>query len=165
MRAIVMALFLLAGLFGAASACTSSTSKRFLWGMLMASFGLGLAVEVALEGYVGILVISVFLVTDVILYLYFRTHALLPAARVERSKADLIYRVSILWVILSSVAAGGLWIFSSDRARTTADAPALRMAALNEKVWGNDWLLIGVALFSISVMASGGFFLVRKEKG
>lgn len=163
MRDAATLLFLLTALAGAVAAGSASTTKRLLWGMIVATFGLGFAVETALEGYIGVLVISVFLVSDVVLYLFFRTQQLVPNPAGEKSRADLIYRISMLWMMLMASAAGSCWIFAADRSGAGESLAGPRMAALHEKIWGNDWLLIGALIFSISILAAGGFFLVRKE--
>lgn len=158
----LIVLSLIGALVSAFAACTATNAKKVLWGSLATTIGIGLSVELALKGYLGMLVISVFLVADVVLYLFLRTQQLLPNEEVGTRRTDIVYRVSMLWVVLCSCVAGAYWIFSQEFRSFPAPDSAVRISALYEKLWGSDWILILAILFSLTVLVTGGFFLVRK---
>jgi hypothetical protein len=163
MRDIATLFFLITAACGALAACTAATAKRLLWGLIIASFGLGISIEVALEGYLGVLVVSVFLVTDVVLYLFLRTQEFFPLMEMKLSKFNMVYRISVLWAALASAIAGSIWIYSTERTINVSGFSESRMSALYEKIWGADWIIMASILFSIALLVVGGFFLVRKE--
>lgn len=158
----VIIFFLALASVSAVAACTAKNAKRVLWGLLTTTIGIGIAVELAIKGYLGVLVLSVFLVTDVVLYLFLRTQVLVPSDMPDSGKTDVFYRVSMLWVVFCSCLAGAFGIFSTEFHEFSTFDSSLRMAALYDKLWGNDWILILAMLLSLSVLVVGGFFLIRK---
>lgn len=162
MTGIVVVFFLVLASLSAVAACTAVSARRVLWGQLLATIAIGIAVEIAIKGYLGVLVLSVFLVTDVVVYLFLRTQTLVPKEPVQSAKTDTVYRSTMFWVILCACAAGAYAFFSTEFEPFSTYDSSLRLAALYDKLWGSDWLLVVALLFSLAAFVAGGFLLVRK---
>ena len=156
--------FLLLAFLFALLACTARTTERLLWGAVICSLGLGLAAQVAGGGYYGLMMLAVFLATDLVIYLYFRTQSLLPERLPKNRRADRVYRIFFLWLALCAVAGSVLLAIGPEMnlPSSLADGPGLSL--LHGRIWGGDWLLILVPLLSIVGLVVGSFFLVRKER-
>ncbi|RZA04753.1 MAG: hypothetical protein EOP11_14380 [Proteobacteria bacterium] len=158
-----VALFLLVALGAGAAACTASFTERLLWGSALCSVALSLAVQFTYGGYYGVLMLGSFLVADLVVYLYFRTQNLLPKRPPRNLRADRLYRAFFLWLAFCGVAGGGIALFNADPGLPLrGEAPG--MGLLHERIWGPDWILVAIPVFSLLVLVVGGFFLVRKER-
>lgn len=160
---LVILIFLTLAFVFAAVACASRTAERFLWGSVICSLGLGLAVQVSGGSYYGLTMVAVFLVTDIVVYLYFRTQRLLPAGPPKNPRSDRLFRVFFLWLAACFVAAAGFVLFRSEPflPARALDGPGLRF--LHERIWASDWLLLLISFISLLGLVTGGFFLVRRE--
>jgi hypothetical protein len=145
-------------------AITSDSTERLLWGSILCSAGLGAAVEFISGGYYGILIIAVFLATDFVVYLYFRTQELLPSRPARNRRADWLYRLFFLWLSFCSVVAGGLAIMDLGEGMPARANSGSSLALLHERIWSSDWLLALIPLLFLLVIVTGGFFLVRRER-
>jgi hypothetical protein len=145
-------------------AVTSENAERLLWGSVLCSMGLGLAVELLSGGYYGILVTSVFLAVDTIIYLYFRTQNLIPARETKNPRANFVFQVFFVWIFLCVIALGGLGLVEFGALFSDSPGDGWGMHLLYEKIWGADWLLILIPILTLLGMVTGGFFLVRKER-
>jgi hypothetical protein len=144
-------------------AVTATSTERLLWGSLGASAGLGLAVEVRGGGYYGILMVAVFVVTDLVLYLFFRSLRLLPERPARQARADRAYRVFFLWISFCALAGILLLAFAPIGADTWAAPGSSAISLLYERVWAGDWILIALPVLGLVALVTGGFFLVRRE--
>ena len=155
--------FLLAAFLASLRAVTASSTERLLWGSLTLSICLGLAVELRGGGYYGILMGAVFVVTDLMLYLFFRSLKLLPDRPARHAQGDRAYRVFFFW--LSLCAMGGILLLAfapvSDGVWSSPSGSAIEL--LYARVWGGDWLLTALPVLGLVVLVTGGFFLVRSE--
>lgn len=156
-------IFLIVALGAGVIACTASLTERLLWGSAVCSFALSVAVQFSYGGYYGVLLLGSFLVADLVIYLYFRTQNLLPARPARNARADRVYRIFFVWLAFCAVAGGAIALFSVDPGLPLRGDGA-GMATLHERVWGADWILVAIPVFSLLVLVMGGFFLVRKER-
>jgi len=161
---VAAAVFLLAVAFIATlRAVTASSTERLLWGSLMASAGLGLAVQFRGGGYYGILMVAVFVVTDLMLYLFFRSLRLLPSQPARHARGDRVYRIFFLWLSFC-VMAGILLLAFAPTAREIWQAPVGNaIDLLYSRVWAGDWILAALPVLGLVALVTGGFFLVRRE--
>lgn len=164
MMALAASFTLGLALIAALLAITSDSTERLLWGSILCSIGLGAAVELVSGGYYGVLIIAVFLSADIAVYLYFRTQELLPARAARNRRADWFYRLFFLWVALCAVVAGGLAILEHGENMQASGNQASGLALLHERIWSTDWLLALIPILFLVVIATGGFFLARKER-
>ena len=104
MISLAVTLLLLLALVASVLAISSESTERLLWGGALASLGLGAAVELACGGYYGFLMIAVFLMSDLAIYLFFRTQRLLPAQPPPSARNDRLFRLFFLWLALCAVA-------------------------------------------------------------
>jgi hypothetical protein len=155
--------FLLVALFFAFLACMARTTEAFLWGAALCSLGLGVAVQISGGGYYGLVMLGAFLVTDLVIYLYFRTQGMLPATAPKNPRVDRVFRVVFLWLALTAIGGGAFVVFQPGTALPGASAPGQALALLHEKIWAADWLLILIPTLAIVAFVAGGFFLVRKD--
>jgi len=159
-----LALALLAvGLFATLRAVTSSFNERLLWGSLVASGCLGLAVQVRGGGYYGILMVAVFVVTDLVLYLFFRSLRLIPTRSARHSRGDRAYRFFFLWLSFCLMAGSALLAFAPVGDAVWAASPTGGIELLYARVWGGDWILAALPVVGLVALVTGGFFLVRGE--
>jgi sterol desaturase/sphingolipid hydroxylase (fatty acid hydroxylase superfamily) len=158
-----VALFLVLALLAGVLACTASFTERLLWGSAVCSCALSLAVQFSYGGYYGVVMLGSFLVADLVIYLYFRTQNLLPARPTRNVRTDRLYRVFFLWLALCGVVGGGTALFTAEPGLPLR-AEGTGMTLLHERVWGPDWILVAIPIFSLLVLVMGGFFLVRKER-
>lgn len=161
--AVALALLVLAFL-STLRAVTASSTERLLWGLLVSSICLGLAVQLRGGGYYGILMVAVFVITDLMLYLFFRSLRLLPSQHASNLRGDKVFRTFFLWVSLCAVAGVFLLAFypTSDDIWNAPSASAI--SPLYARVWAGDWLLTTLPVLGLIVLVTGGFFLVRREK-
>lgn len=156
--------FLVMALVFALLACSSRTAERLLWGSVLCSLGLGVAVQITGGSYYGMMMVSAFLVTDLVVYLYFRTQSLVPSRPPINIRADQLFRIFFLWLAACGIVGLGILLFQSDPGlpMRAADNPGLRL--LHERIWAADWLLILIPVVSLVGLVIGGFFLVRRER-
>jgi hypothetical protein len=144
-------------------AVTASSTERLLWGSLGASAGLGLAVELRGGGYYGILMVAVFVVTDLMLYLFFRSLRLLPDKAAQHARGDRAYRMFFLWLSLCAMAGVLVLAFAPTGDEIWSAPPATAIGLLYERVWAGDWILAALPVLGLVALVTGGFFLVRRE--
>ena len=164
MSMIVALVLLLISFLSVVRAVTASSTERLLWGLLISSTGLGLAVQLYGGGYYGMLMVAVFLVTDLMVYLFFRSLKLLPAREAKHPRGDRAFRVFFLWLSLCAMGVVLLLSFympDPDGVWTATPSP---IAPLYARVWAGDWLLTALPVLGLVVLVTGGFFLVRKEQ-
>lgn len=145
-------------------AAATRETEKLLWGTILCSLGLGLSILISGGGYFGVLVISVFLLTDLLLYLYFRSLYVHPKKKLINKAADRMNRIFMLWMGLCGFIIAAISMhefiennpFSGDRLRP--------VALLHQRIWGEDWYILSLATMIIGLVAFGGFFLVRREK-
>lgn len=145
-------------------AVTSRSTERLLWGSILSSVGLGLAVQLRGGSYYGLLMVAVFVITDLVLYLFFRSQKLLPAQGARHEKGDKLFRVFFLWLALCAVAGTVAIVFSPAAGELWREGGGTGLALLHERVWAADWLLLILPVLALVVIVTGGFFLVRKEQ-
>lgn len=144
-------------------AVTASSTERLLWGSLVSSACLGLAVQLRGEDYYGILMVAVFVVTDLMLYLFFRSLRLLPDRPPRKARGDRAYRVFFLWLSFC-VMAGILLLAFAPVGDGLWSAPAgTAIGLLYSRVWAGDWILAALPVLGLVALVTGGFFLVRRE--
>jgi hypothetical protein len=163
-EAFFIAGFLSVSLVFALLACTARSTERLLWGTVLCSLGLGVAAQISGGGYYGLVMLAVFLATDLVIYMYFRTQGLLPSRPPKNPRADRIFRVVFLWLGITAVAGGALPIFQPEMGLPAKLAEVPGMSLLHERIWANDWLLILVPSLTLVGLMAGGFFLVRRER-
>jgi hypothetical protein len=161
--AVILALLALA-FFSTLRAVTASTIERLLWGMLASSIGLGLAVQLHGDGYYGLVMLAVFVLTDMMIYLFFRSLKLMPENPARNARADRLLRIFFLW--LSFCGIGGILglALSHSAPEIWNVPPSVGMGLLAERVWASDWLLAALPVLGMVVLVTGGFFLVRRER-
>lgn len=161
---VALALVLLVvAFFATLRAVTASNTERLLWGSLVASAALGLAVQLRGGSYYGILMVAVFVVTDLMLYLFFRSLRLLPNRVARNARGDRVYRVFFLWLSMCAVA-GSLVLAFAPVGEEIWSAPAgSAIGQLYVRVWGGDWILAALPVLGLVALVTGGFFLVRRE--
>lgn len=145
-------------------AVTSDTTERLLWGSGLCSIGLGMAVELVSGGYYGILLLTVFLAADTVVYLYFRTQNLTPGREAKNRRGDFIYRVFFLWLAFCFVSLGSIALMESDSLFPAVQPESSMLALLYDRIWGPDWMLVLIPVLTLIGTVTGGFFLVRKER-
>lgn len=163
-HALTLALLLVA-FISTLRAVTASSTERLLWGLLVSSAGLGLAVQTSGGGYYGILMVAVFLVSDIMLYLFFRSLKLLPARAAHHARGDRAFRVFFLWLSFCAMGAILLFAFSYPTGDELWRVPTVSaIAPLYARVWAADWLLTALPVLGFVVLVTGGFFLVRRDQ-
>jgi hypothetical protein len=161
---IAFAVLLLAvALIATLRAVTAHSTERLLWGSLVASACLGLAVQVRGGGYYGILMVAVFVVTDLVLYLFFRSLRLLPDRPARNARGDRAYRVFFLWLTFCVMAVILLLAFAPADQEIWSAPSGAAMELLNSRVWAGDWILAALPILGLVVLVTGGFFLVRRD--
>ena len=162
---MLLALFLLGLAFlSTLRAVSAASTERLLWGLLASSIGLGLAVQLRGDGYYGLLMVAVFVLTDLMIYLFFRSLRLMPAGKSRHARGDRLFRAFFLWVSLCAIAGAAALAFTQNGAEIWAEPGASGMALLASRVWAGDWLLAALPVLGLVVLATGGFFLVRRER-
>jgi hypothetical protein len=149
---VLLVVAFLAGL----RAATASSTERLLWGSLALSMCLGLAVELRCEGYYGIQMVAVFVVTDLMLYLFFRSLKLLPDRPARNAQSDRAYRVFFLWLSLCAIG-GVLMLAFAPVSDSVWASPA------SNEIWSGDWLLAALPGLGLVILVTGGFFLVKRD--
>lgn len=155
--------FLFLALLAGLVACTARFTERLLWGAVLCSVCLGLAVQFGYGGYYGVITLGSFLISDLVIYLYLRTQNLVPAQPSRNARVDRLYRIFFLWLGLCAVGGGAAVLFSAEP-DTLMRGEAPGMAILHERIWGPDWILVAVPILSLLILVVGGFFLVRRER-
>lgn len=162
---LVVVIFLLAlAFFSSLRALTAASTERLLWGMLSTSIGLGLAVQIRGDGYYGLLMVAIFVLTDILIYLFFRSLKLMPSVLPRNARGDRFFRIFFLWLSFCGIA-GTIGLAFMESAEQIWMVPASSgMGLLAERVWAQDWLLATLPLVGLTVLVTGGFFLVRSER-
>jgi hypothetical protein len=164
MTTVALALaFLFIAFFATLRAVTAGTTERLLWGSLALSTCLGLAVQLRGGGYYGILMVAVFVVTDLMLYLFFRSLRLLPDRPPRYARGDRAYRVFFLWLSLCAMAGILLLAFAPVGADVWTAPAGSAIGLLYARVWAGDWLLAALPVLGLVALVTGGFFLVRRD--
>jgi len=161
---MAMLIFLTFALLFALLACSARTAERLLWGSVLCSLGLGVAVQISGGSYYGIIMIAALLVTDLVVYLYFRTQNLLPARPPVNLRLDRLFRIFFLWLAACCVVGVSVVLFKADPGLPLRAAGSPGLAILHERIWATDWLLVLIPVVSLVGFVVGGFFLVRKER-
>lgn len=144
-------------------AVTAASTERLLWGSLISSVCLGLAVQLRAGEYYGILMVAVFVVTDLMLYLFFRSLSLMPQSEPRHQRGDRIFRIFFFWLSLCAVAGIILVSFVPMNESVWVLPSVSAIAPLYSRVWSDDWLLTFLPVLGLVVLVAGGFFLVRRE--
>ncbi len=164
MNLVVMLALLAVAFLSTLRAVTAASTERLLWGMLTASIGLGLAVQLRADGYYGLLMVAVFVLTDIMLYLFFRSLKLLPDRPAKNERSDRLLRTFFLWLSLCGVAAAVALAFTYSNNEIWSLPPAPGLGLLADRIWAGDWLLAILPVLGLAVLVTGGFFLVRREQ-
>jgi hypothetical protein len=161
--ALGISIFLLLAALAGLVACTSRYTERLLWGGALCSVCLALAVEFGYGGYYGLLMLGTFLISDVAIYLYFRTQGLESIKPSRNLRADRIYRIFFLWLAFCALAGGGVALFTVEPGLPERGDALPGMSLLHDRIWGPDWILVLIPILTLLVVVVGGFFLVRRE--
>jgi|GEM_PF-3700094 len=161
--AVILVLLALAFL-STLRAVTAATTERLLWGMLASSIGLGLAVQLRGDGYYGILMVAVFMLTDLMIYLFFRSLRLMPERPARNARTDRLLRTFFLWASFCAIAGFAGLTFSQGSPDIWVTPAASGMNLLSARAWAGDWLLAALPVMGLLIMVTGGFFLVRRER-
>ena len=157
-------LFLLAVSFVSTfRAVSATTTERLLWGMLIASIGLGLAVQLQGGGYYGLLMVAVFVLTDLMIYLFFRSLRLMPDHPAKNARTDRLLRTFFLWISFCGIAGSAALAFMQSTPEIWNSPASSGMGLLADRVWAGDWLLVALPVLGLLILVTGGFFLVRRE--
>lgn len=151
-------------LFAAFMACASRSAERLLWGAMLCSLGLGFAVQVSGGSYYGLLMLAAFLVTDFVVYLYFRTQNIAPSLSPKNIRLDRMARVFFFWIAACAVVGGGIFLFQAEPSLPMRSENGHSLELLHTRIWAADWLLVFIPVLTLVGMVIGGFFLVRKER-
>ncbi len=160
---ILTPLLLVLAALAALYSVTAASIERLLWGSLISSAGLGLAVQLHGGGYYGILMVAVFVVTDLMVYLFFRSLKLLPDREARNARGDRMFRIFFLWLSFCSLAGILLIAFLSDNEEIWRMPAVSAVDLLSGRIWGNDWFLVVLPMLGLVVLTTGGFFLVRRD--
>ena len=163
MTAILSFLLLLLAFGAGLRAVTANTTERLLWGMLALSICLGIGVQARGGGYYGIMMVAVFLVTDLMVYLFFRSLRLLPSSVPAMAGGDRAYRIFFLWLSLCAVVGVFVFAFVPSSPEVWMSSNSSTIELLHRRVWGGDWLLIALPFAGLATIVTGGFFLVRRD--
>lgn len=156
-------ILLVLAFLAAMRAATASSTERLLWGSLSLSICLGLAVELRGGGYYGIQMVAVFVVTDLMLYLFFRSLKLLPDRPARHARGDRAYRVFFLWLSLCAIGGSLLLAFAPVSDGIWSSPASSEIGLLYARIWSGDWLLVALPVLGLVILVTGGFFLVRRE--
>jgi hypothetical protein len=163
-ESVAIIIFLAAAFFCALLACSARTTERLLIGSALCSLGLGLAVQVSGGSYYGLMMLSAFIVTDVVVYLYLRTKNIVPSRQPKNKKADMLFRIFFLWLSGCGVGGAALLLFNPGNEIISVPSTKGSLTLLHEHIWGADWLLLFVPMLSLVALVIGGFLLVRRER-
>jgi hypothetical protein len=144
-------------------AVSAATTERLLWGMLISSIGLGLAVQLQGDGYYGLLMVAVFVLTDLMIYLFFRSLRLMPERAARNARTDRLLRTFFLWISFCGIAGSAALAFTHSGVEVWNAPAASGTVLLADRVWAGDWLLVALPVLGLLVLVTGGFFLVRRE--
>lgn len=158
---LIIGSFIIA-LFSSLYAVTARSAERLLWGLLLCSLALALSVEAAATEYYGVLMAVVFLISDLVLFMYLRTRSLLPKKPPQNPKAEKLFRFIVLWGTIVLISAAAIGLFYSGPIFTSGSS-AGSLALIHDRIWNNDWLLVVIAVFSLITVVVGGFLLVRED--
>jgi hypothetical protein len=162
---MLLTLFLLSlALISALRAVSAASTERLLWGLLASSIGLGLAVQLRSGGYYGLLMVAVFVLTDLMIYLFFRSLKLAPSRPARSERNDRLFRIFFLWVSFCAIAGSLLFVFKQNSQEAWVSSQTSGMALLANRLWAGDWLLACLPVLGLAVLVTGGFFLVRRER-
>jgi hypothetical protein len=164
MTAALILILLALAFFSTLRAVTAATIERLLWGMLASSIGLGLAVQLHGDGYYGLLMLAVFVLTDMMVYLFFRSLKLMPDNPARNARVDRFLRIFFLWVSFCGIAGIVGLVFTHSATEVWHVPASFGMGLLAERVWASDWLLVALPVLGMVVLVTGGFFLVRRER-
>lgn len=160
---LILAMMVMALVF-ALMACSSRTAERLLWGAVLCSIGLGLAVQISGGSYYGLMMSAAFLVTDLVVYLYFRTQNLLPSRPPKNMRTDRLFRIFFLWLAACAVTGLGIILFQAELGLPPPASGSPGLVFLHDRIWAADWLLVLIPVLSMIGFVVGGFFLVRRER-
>ena len=163
MTILISTLLLALAFLSAIRAATASSTERLLWGSLALSICLGFAVELRGQGYYGIQMVAVFVVTDLMVYLFFRSLKLLPDRPARQARGDRAYRLFFLWLSFCAIS-GVLPLAFAPVSESVWSSPAVsEIGLLYSRLWSGDWLLAALPVLGLVILVTGGFFLVRRE--
>ena len=163
MKQAVLLVLLALAFFSTLRAVTAATTERLLWGILASSIGLGIAVQLRGDGYYGLLMVAVFVLTDLMIYLFLRSLKLLPEKPARNARADRLLRTFFLWVSFCGIAGSIALAFTPSAVEIWNTPAASGMGLLAGRVWAGDWLLAALPILGLAILVTGGFFLVRRE--
>jgi hypothetical protein len=141
----------------------SKSAEKFLWGTVLASLFLGLAIQLSAGGFWGFLALGGFLITDLIVYLGLRSIGFSDEVEVRRPGFDRLMRIFFLWLSSNVVALFFAFLFFDDSFSWFRQLSLTAGPNLADTLWDYNWLLVVVALASTVTSVIGGFFLVRRE--
>lgn len=164
MTILLALVFLSLAFFSTLRAVTAASTERLLWGMLASSIGLGLAVQLRGDGYYGLLMVAIFVMADIMIYLFFRSLRLMPERAARNVRGDRLLRIFFLWISLCGIAGTILLAFQDSADQIWGSPEATGMSLLAQRVWAQDWLLATLPILGLAILVTGGFFLVRRER-
>lgn len=164
---MVVILSSIALLFGACFALVSALSReveRLLWGSIFCSLGLGFAVIFAGGSYFGVLMSIIFLTVDLLFYFYLRSIFISQLQVKSSFRRTKVSNIFVLWLaicllILVVIAIQKLFIAASEGLSLVSS-----ISELENKAWGNDFILLFICFFILISISVGGFFLVRGNR-
>ncbi len=141
----------------------SKSAEKFLWGTVLASLFLGLAIQLSAGGYWGFLALGGFLITDLIVYLGLRSTGFSNSAEIRHPGFERTIRIFFLWLGFNLFALFLVCLFHEDSFAWFRQLSLAQSPNVAEALWDHNWLLVVVALASMVTSVVGGYFLVRKE--
>ncbi len=141
----------------------SRSAEKFLWGTVLASLFLGLAIQLSAGGYWGFLALGGFLITDLIVYLGLRSTGFSNQAATRHPGFERTIRIFFLWLGLNLFALFFVCLFYEESFAWFRQLSLVQSPNVAEALWDYNWLLVVVALASMVTSVVGGYFLVRKE--
>lgn len=161
---IFVFVLILSSLAASFLAAVTRETEKLLWGTVLCSVGLGLAVLLSGGSYFGILVLSTFLITDLLIYLYFRSISVQPRKKIQHKSMDRLNRIFMLWIGLCSFGLAALTLHNFMERNALSEERLSAISILHQRIWGDDWYLLLLTTLMVALLALGGFFLVRREK-
>lgn len=139
------------------------SAEKFLWGTVLASLFLGLAIQMSAGGYWGFLALGGFLITDLIVYLGLRSTGFSNPVETRRPGFGRVIRIFFLWLAFNLFALFFTCLFFEESFSWFRQLSLAQSPNVAEALWDHNWLLVVVALASMVTSVVGGYFLVRKE--